>query len=294
MERRRQEDIVMKTRSFVQVWLAVVVTSLLLQPGSIWAQKGKGPAATTTPLTALFRENLDIGSSVGDKIRSDGLGLYSTVRDPDKTYASVVQLDADGRLNMQILRHRRVFLVFDTPVRAAPLDSNGRVICREYGSGTEFQVDPPSFLTGVPDNDSFYFATFGKITYDGAQWVYDPSIPFDFRTMAVDPAASELIRMQISFYTAADSGLFGVMPNYRLGSADTAVAGGVAKVTHPSTDVWVIEPQTPDDPAVPLRSLGPNEAGFKVTAPAVKRVHAGGNCDLGDWVMPFQLTLYRQ
>jgi hypothetical protein len=26
----------------------------------------------------------------------------------------------------------------------------------------------------------------------------------------------------------------------------------------------------------------------------VKRVHAGGNCDLGDWVMPFQITLYKR
>jgi hypothetical protein len=284
----------MRTRSIVQAGLAVVVTSLLLQPGSLWAQKGKASARTTTPLAALFRDNIDAGSSVGDKIRSDGLGLYATVVDPDRTHASLVQLDADGRLNIQILRHRRVFLVFDTPVRAAPLDSQGRVTCREYGSVTEFYVEPPSFLMGVPENDSFYVSTFAKITYDGAQWVYDPSIPFDFRTMAVDPAASELIRIQIGFYTASDSGLFGVMPNYRLGSADTALAGGVAKVTHPSTDVWVIEPQSPDDPAVPLRSLGPNEAGFKVAAPAVKRVHAGGNCDLGDWVMPFQLTLYRE
>jgi hypothetical protein len=156
-----------------------------------------------------------------------------------------------------------------------------------------FHVGPPSFLTGVPDNDSFYLSTFGKITYDGAQWVYDPSIPFNFRTMAVDPAASVLARIQINFYTAADSGLFGVMPNYRLWSGETALAGGVAKLTHPFTDVWVIESQSPDDPA-PLRSLGPNDAGFKITAPELKRVHAGGNCDLGDWVMPFHVTLYRQ
>jgi hypothetical protein len=45
---------------------------------------------------------------------------------------------------------------------------------------------------------------------------------------------------------------------------------------------------------MPLRGLGPNEAGFKVAVPEVKGVRSGGNCDLGDWVMPFQLTLYKQ
>ena len=90
---------------------------------------------------------------------------------------------------------------------------------------------------------------------------------------------------------AADSGMFGVVPNYQLWSADVPLNGGVVKVTHPSAGVWVIEPQSPND-AAPLRSLGPNEAGFKIGAPEERRVHPGGNCDLGDWVMPFQLTLY--
>ena len=87
--------------------------------------------------------------------------------------------------------------------------------------------------------------------------------------------------------------MFGVMPNYQLWSSEASLAGGVAKVTHPSADVWVVEPQSPDD-GIPLRSLGPNEAGFKVAVPEVKRVRSGGNCDLGDWVMPFKLTLSRQ
>jgi hypothetical protein len=88
--------------------------------------------------------------------------------------------------------------------------------------------------------------------------------------------------------------LFGVMPNYQLWAADPPLNGGVAKVTHPSATVWVIEPQSPDDPAAPLRGLGPNEAGFKITAPEVKRDHAGGNCRLGDWVMPFRITLRKR
>ena len=83
------------------------------------------------------------------------------------------------------------------------------------------------------------------------------------------------------------------MPNFQLWSADVPLNGGVVKVTHPSAGVWVIEPQSPDDPT-PLRSLGPNQSGFKITAPEVKRVHAGGNCDLGHWVMPFHLTLSKR
>jgi len=274
----------MNRRSVVRIGLAVVVVSLLFQPGSLWAQKGKA-APTTTPLAALFR---DAG---GDKILSDGGGAYLTVQDPDRTYASIVQLETDGRLRIWILRYRRVLFNFDTPARPAP-PTNGQLTCREY-TGDLFYADPPSFLTGVPDNDSFYLWTFGKITYNGDAWVYDPSSMFDFRTMPVDANASTLVRVQINFYTAEDSGMFGVLPNYQLWSAETSLAGGVLKVMHPSSDVWVVEPQSPED-RIPLRSLGPNEAGFKVTAPEVKRVHSGGNCDLGDWVMPFRLTLYRQ
>lgn len=277
----------MNTCSIARIGLAVMAVVFLLQSGSMWAQKVKTPAPTTTPLAALFRDEFD-----GDKIRSDGGGAYITVRDPDRTYASVVQLDADGRLELKVLKHRRVFFEFDTPFRPAPLNLSGQLTCHEW-TGDVFYADPPSFLAGVPNNDSFYLSTYGEISYNGTTWVYDPSSMFDFRAMPVDPNASSLIRVQINFYTAEDDGLFGVMPNYQLWSAETALAGGVLKVTHPSVDKWIVEPQGPED-AVPLRSLGLNQAGFKVAVPEVKRVRSGGNCDLGDWVMPFQLTLYKQ
>ena len=277
----------MNTRSTVRTGFAVVVVSLLLQPGAMWAQKGKA-APATTPRAALF------GDNDGDKIRSDGGGAYYTVLDSDGTYSSVVELDRDGRLNMRVVRNRRVFFEFDTPVRPAPLNASGQLTCHEWTGGV-FYADPPSFLPpGVPDNDSFYLSTFGEITYNGTEWVYDPVPPFDFRTMKVDATARSLVRVQFNFYTVEDAGLFGVMPNYKLWTSDAKLAGGVVQVRHPSANVWVVEPQSPDDPDAPLRSLGPNEAGFKVGAPAEKRVHEGGNCDLGDWVMPFQLTLYKQ
>jgi hypothetical protein len=82
------------------------------------------------------------------------------------------------------------------------------------------------------------------------------------------------------------------MPNYRLWSADVPLGGGLVRVTHPTADSWVVEPQDPNEP--PLRSLGPNEAGFKIGVPEVRRVRPGGNCDLGDWLMPFQITLYKR
>jgi hypothetical protein len=278
-------DIVMNTRSVARLGLAVVVGVLLLQPGSLWAQKGKA-APKPTPLRGEFRD------ASGDKIQSDTGAPYYTVQDPDRTYASVVQLDSDGRLDFRVLRHRRVLFNFDDFVRPAPVNEKGELTCHEW-TGDVFYADPPSFTAGVPNIDSFYLSTFGEIRYDGTAWVYDPDPPFDFRTMAVDTNASSLIRVQINFYTAEDAGMFGVMPNYRLWSAETSLAGGVLKVTHPSADTWVVEPQALDN-GIPLRSLGPNEAGFKVAVPEIRRVRSGGNCDLGDWVMPFHLTLVKQ
>jgi hypothetical protein len=269
--------------------LGVVLVVLVVPPGPMLAQKGKAASPQAeTELEAQFRD------SQGDKIYSDGGGPYYTVREPDRTYSSVVMLNSDGRLNMRVVKNRRVFLNFDTPIRRVWPSTNGQLTCHDYGGETVFYVDPPSFLAGVPENDSIYISTFGKITDNGSQWVYDPSVPFDFRTMAVHPTESALVRIQINFYTAADAGMFGVMPSYQLWSADVPLAGGVANVTHPSADAWVIESRFPDNAAVPPFLLGPNEAGFKITAPEVKRVHPGGNCDLGDWVMPFGLTLTKR
>jgi hypothetical protein len=272
-------------RTSVRITLALGLALAAAFAGAVVLQAQK---ARSIELSALFRED------PGDKIHSDGAGLYYTVRDPDRVYASVVQLDTDGRLHMVVRRHRKVILEFDTQVRPAPRNSRGQLTCHDYNGDVVFYIDPPSFLTGVPDYSSVYFTTFGKITYDGTGWVYDPSTMFDFRTMAVDANAATLVRAQINFYVDADpvgSG-YGVMPNYRLWSADVPLTGGLLRVTHPTADSWVVEPQVADDPAAPLRGLGPDEAGFKFTTPEVRRVHPGGNCDLGDWVMPFQITLY--
>ena len=277
--------------------LGAVLVSLVLQPGPMLAQKGK-PAPLETQLAALFRDNWD-GEKYGDKIHSDGGGLYSTVKGPDRTYLSIVQLRSDGSLQFWVERTstRKVTFEFDSAVRPAPRNADGQLTCHEYsldGSGAVFYVDPPSFLTGVPDNDSFRLTTSHKMTYNGTEWVYQlPSPHFDFRTMPVDATASALVRAPFGFYTTADSGLFAVLPNY---SRDGSRGGGVVKVTHPHADVWIVEPQSapqlPGDP--PLRSLGLNEALFDYTVPAVKREHGGGRCDLGDWVMPFQITLIKQ
>ena len=176
----------------IRAVFGAALVSFLVQPSPIMAQKTK-----PIELNAQFRDDYS------DKIHSDGGGLDYTVRDPDRVYASVVQLDADGRLKMEILRHRKVIFEFDSPVRPAPL-TGGQLTCHDYNGDVVFYVDPPSFLTGVPDYSSVYFTTFGKITYDGTGWVYDPSTMFDFRTMPVDANAGTLVRVQINFATVED------------------------------------------------------------------------------------------
>jgi hypothetical protein len=261
-----------------------LVVLFLFQSGSLWAQKGKA-APTTTPLTALFRDD------GGDKILSDGGGVYYSI--PDRYHPNRVELGSDGRLHVEVQGNRRVVLVFDTAARPAPIDPEVGLTCREYvADGGWFHMAPPPFLAGVPNNDFTDIETFGEITYNGTAWVYDPTGPkFNFTTMKVGTAAS-LVRVQINFGIVESPELFGIMPNYRQWTGEPA--GGIVKVTHPSANVWIVEPQSPDDPVVPLRSLGPDESGFKVTAPAVRREHDGGTCDLGDWKMPFRLTLTKR
>jgi len=273
-------------RTSVRITLALGLALTVAFGGAVVLQAQK---ARTTELSALFRDD------PGDKIHSDLGGLYYTVRDPDRVYASVVQLNTDGRLNLEIRRHRKVLLEFDSPVRTAPRNAAGQLTCHDYNGDVVFYDDPPSFLAGVPEYSSVYFTTFGEIRYNGTGWVYDPSTMFDFRAMPVDANAGALVRLQINFYTVADPRAgYGVMPNYQLWSADAPLAGGVVRVSHPTADSWVVEPQDPNDPSGPLRSLGANQAGFKIAVPEERRVHPGGNCDLGDWLMPFQITLYKR
>ena len=282
----------------LKVALGAVLIALLLQSGLMWAQKGqKDQPPPPTELTALFRDNWDPNTQTyGDKIHSDGLGPYYTVQLSGNNYTSIVRLDTDGRLVMQMV-NRKVFFEFDSPVRPA----RSPLTCWPYSSYPDepFYPDPPppSFLTGVPDTDFFLFATSHELTYNGTEWVY-PELPFpyfDFRTMPVDPTgkASALVRGGFNFHTVADSSRYIVGPN---GSFGGPRGGSAVKVTHPSADVWIVEPQSPPqlpgDP--PLSFLGPNEAGLRYEINAVKREHPGGNCDLGDWVMPFQITFTKR
>jgi hypothetical protein len=63
---------------------------------------------------------------------------------------------------------------------------------------------------------------------------------------------------------------------------------GFVKVTGESLDRSVLQPLGADEPR---RTGIANQASLYTYAPKARKVHTGGGCDLGDWVMPFKIRL---
>jgi CHAT domain-containing protein len=72
------------------------------------------------------------------------------------------------------------------------------------------------------------------------------------------------------------------------GGKDLKAVQSFLKMTRETAATWVLPPLGPDDP----RPFGVvNLAQFHAYVAPEKRVSSGGGCALGDWLMPFKMTL---
>jgi hypothetical protein len=277
------------------IFITTLVVLILVQTGHVSAQKG----AKLYPieLSATLR------SDPGDAIYSDKLGVPYTSNRITSSYPNDVILREPGTLYMRIQKNRRVYFRFDATSRFPSTyePASTMVTCHEYSvdgmSGKGFSENKPAFLAngGVVEliNDITFITTGASVRYVAdTGWVADATLP-TIANMAED-GTPLYVWMNISFNTIDEDESFFLHHGYELWTGLNPRTG-IAKVTHPGPDTWVLVPLPPDDPDHPLRSLGGNDASLTMTVGRdVKAGHQGGYCDLGYWEMPFELTLKRR
>jgi hypothetical protein len=269
------------------IGVTAVLLAFLLVPGPISAQKTKN---SSTELGADFRD------ASGDKIHGNGTGPFYSNNDTSG-YPNDVVLAPNGSLYMRIQKTQRVFFDFDTPLRNW-LDENGEITCRAYStdgrSGTVFSYPgpTPAFLPGRPDNDFTLIVTGGGYTENNGQWSFS-STYVNLKTIPVGEVA--YVAMSFRFDIPEES--FFMFFGSRIWTPDYAKPAngwtGIVQVTRDSGTSWYIEPLPVDHPIALARGLQADQTSlFTLGSTGKGNKSLSGNCDLGDWRMPFGLSLW--
>ena len=306
----------------VHTAFAVLVAVLLVMPGSM-STIGAGPKATSIELSAAFRDYPD------DGIRSDipGKPYVSNSDTPGYPNNVLLQLPA-GTLFMRIQQNRRLVFRFAELIREPSLDADGKLYCRGYNQTPLKSYDftygsLPSFLqdgaSGEPANDFTRISTRGVYAKSGEVWTY--TTPFSLTSMGVTTPLVAYVGLSIDFHMDWKDYYFDVMPEYYLWRGQDPMTGIVKVTRDTAKKTWTIEPLPEDDPdARDLANHLADEFRFNTGGPTDplpypgfvdpgaplpfqaslfiwtssqqgKDGHPGGYCDLGDWRLPFQLTL---
>lgn len=277
----------MKRTTKILSGTAAVVLGCLWIPGPTSAQRSKPPR--TTELYADFRD------ASGDKIHTGGAGsLYSN--DDTSGYPNNVIFSEGGSLYMRIQKTQRVFFDFNDPIRGWE-DPEWGVQCRAWSptdTGTVFSLpgSPPAFLLGDgrPDNYLTIIRTAGGYTSDDAgEWSYNTEF-VDLRTIATVAYVVMSIRFDIPGESISmNFGSHIWTPDY---AKPEHLFASIVQVTRASATTWVIEPLPVEHRIAFERGLEADQTSLYMLGSTGKGKSAlSGNCDLGDWRMPFALTL---
>jgi hypothetical protein len=267
--------------------LTALLLALLLVPAAMSAQKGKIPR--TTELYADFRD------AAGDKIHSNHTDPFYS-NDDTPGYPNSVYLSESGTLAMRIQQTQRVFFDFNTPLRTW-VDESGRVMCRAYspdGTGTIFYATPPEFLStgGRPDNHFTQIVTGGGYVENNGVWSFS-STYVNLKALGAGEIAYVLLSIR---FDIPDESLF-MHFGSRIWALDYAKPAngwaGIVQVTRTSGQSWYIEPLPIDHRIATERGLQADQTALFMQGSTGKGAKGlSGNCDLGDWQMPFALSLW--
>ena len=276
--------------------LALAIAVVLSLPGSMSAER---PVRyTEVELSADFNAP-DGTCGTLFKICTDGR-LYTSNR-LSKSYPNNVLFTSSGDLYLRIQRNQKLRFVFDTPARAYPVWPNQNLVCRSYSLNAytsdddeDWGLSAPAFLNA----SGFYDAVFTSIrtgaqfVYQNGTWTSQSHVEYTFplqEETRLPVGETVYVAMNAQIHTYDPDTTLGFQHNSSLWSTVVPYTG-IVMVTHPDVNTWEVEPLPPDVPNAPLRALGPNEAGLRVISSGPGQ---SGYCDLGDWVMPFHLTLRR-
>ncbi len=258
-------------------------------------------APGNTELIADFRDATDSAGNYTDRIHSDGLGPYRS-DGPFSPSSNRIELTAKGDLYLRIQQSRRVLFEFNDPLRGTPIDDNEDVPCRESAATgvRDFSLAAPPFLlpgaSAVPNNRATVITTLGSFTRDvtSGGWKYVAST-YSLASMAEHESA--FVALNVRFDTVEEAGTFGVLLNSEASDSPRPMSG-IVKVTHRHTpaslrtvETWGVESISASDSPAPPSALGARGARLVLAVTAVRNSHGPGSCDLGDFVVPFGLTL---
>jgi hypothetical protein len=312
----------------VHALFAVLVAILLILPGALSAV-GAGPRTTPTELSAAFRDAPGDGiqSDIYQKpyiSNNDTSGYPNNVQiNPNGSLYMRIQqnrrlvfrfgdpireagLDSAGRLYCRGYN--------PTPLKTYNFT---------YGSLPPFLQSGSS---GETANDFTKITTAGVYRKVGSEWTY--TTPFDLKSMAVKSPSGvtspsvEYVGLDISFHSDWQNDEFMVKPEYYLWRGQEPPTG-IVKVTRDAANrTWTVETLSAEDPLAwdlathlagefpfndgtpekgPLPYPGFSDPGAPlafqaslvmwVSSQPGKNGHPGGYCDLGDWRLPFFVTL---
>jgi hypothetical protein len=229
------------------------VISLLTLPGPVQSQKSKAPNVSVF-LTATFRDANDASGNPLDKLRSDGQGPYHNTRD------LTVMINGSGELEFDIGKRsgRRFNLIFNDYLR--------------YGSSAEQPpdtacIDP--WLADEPVNE-------GHFTTHMEDYMADPKVNF----LEMQAGETKEVRFWIVFTTAVRGYFYLGYNQLPIKISGYVMVQAIDTNNDFIVDRWILYPKPATDGRANLhrRSLsGKDREPY----------------DLGDFKMPFELTLDR-
>jgi hypothetical protein len=195
---------------------------------------------------------------------------------------------------MRIQKNRQVIFEIAEFVGDWPIRDDGTVTCREWGTSPPvyFYEPPPAFLSngGRPNNDIAWFVTLGSFPYDAVTGTWGPYTNGYFDLKSIAEGGEAYVAMNVRFDIVEQNEPFYVGFAFHLW-VDPGMVTTIVKITRTSTKSWYIETLPPDHPLAVLRGMQADQANLFMVASSERRGHGGGNCDLGDWLMPFAMTV---
>ena len=272
-----------------------------------------GGNTNTIEVAATFANQCMVADqSMPCAIRSDGMGAYTTSRN-HRGYLTRMAISY-GRLDLHLQTSafdpwfdRQIVFSFDTNTRPF-LRSDGYVNCNEYVlyGNDAFVASPPPYLapggSGLPEVTVADFLTRYEMEFADGQWqpkldAEGNTVMFDLRTMPSDGTAQYAIWVfHFGIVDTASVGYYMIGHNNVI-KDDGYIAwdSGIVQITHPDSNTWIVKPVESDVDQLPWEFAG--EALHEMQANAGTDPqgvrHTDGMCDLGHWLMPFELTLTR-
>jgi hypothetical protein len=251
-------------------------------------------------LNAAFLDYTSLGLPA--KIRNDKPDPY--ISQKVSGWANWAYLTTAGTLMLQAVYPgalRYVLFQFDEPYgSSAYYPAGAYVSCQAVdGVGPLFSYQVPEFLLDtspvhVPDPQPTYFRTSNgkEWVYDGSAWV-NTGTALNLLTMGVEPRYMGIV---IEFYTdalhAQNAAAVIAYNNPTGGPNVIGYTQSLVKVAR-SGDTWTISPIPAGEGGIAEANIG--NVTLNVPAPRKRGYTSNyGTCNLGSFVMPFELTLTRR